>query len=95
MHAGVLVLACPPRDCWNREGPAWARERLFHDREAELHRRVEKRRVRLAYASRGEASTGEEELASFTSDLAALDRAQALEEVDPIRECEPVLEAIE
>ena len=93
--AGVLVLACPPRDCWNREGPAWARERLFHDREAELHRRVDKRRVRLAYASRGEASTGEKELASFALDIAALDRAQALEEVDPIRECEPVLEAIE
>jgi coenzyme F420-reducing hydrogenase delta subunit/Pyruvate/2-oxoacid:ferredoxin oxidoreductase delta subunit len=93
--AGVLVLACPPRDCWNREGPAWARERLFHDREAELHRRVDKRRVRLAYASRGEPSSGEEELARFAADLAAFDRAQALEDVEPIRECEPALEATE
>ncbi|HEX5631939.1 MAG TPA: 4Fe-4S dicluster domain-containing protein, partial [Gemmatimonadales bacterium] len=31
---GVLVLACPPRDCWNREGVVWLEQRLFHEREA-------------------------------------------------------------
>ena len=92
--AGVLVLACPPRDCWNREGPGWAGERLFHDREAELHRRVDKRRVRLAYANRAEPSAGHSELERFRADLATLDR-QDLEDGDPIRECDPVLEGVE
>lgn len=93
--AGVLVLACPPRDCWNREGPIWARERLFHDREAELHRRVDKDRVRLAYASRGEAGAGRAALAGFREDLAALAREQSLDGVDPIRECDYVLDVVE
>jgi coenzyme F420-reducing hydrogenase delta subunit len=93
--AGVLVLACPPRDCWNREGPTWAGERLFHDREAELHRRVDKDRVRLAYASRAEGAIGSAELARFRAELATRAREQALESVDPIRECDPVLEAVE
>jgi ferredoxin len=93
--AGVLVLACPPRDCWNREGPGWAGERLFHDREAELHRRVDKSRVRLAYASRGERSAAEGEIADFRAHLAALARSERLDDVDPIRECDPVLEATE
>jgi len=93
--AGVLVLACPPRDCWNREGPIWARERLFHDREAELHRRVDKGRVRLGYASRSDASVGNEELARFHAELAALERKEPFADVEPIRECDPVLEMIE
>ena len=93
--AGVLVLACPPRDCWNREGPTWAGERLFNDREAELHRRVDKNRVRLAYASRSEAGAGQAELTRFREELAERAREEGHEEVDPIRECDPVLEAVE
>jgi hypothetical protein len=91
----VVVLACPPRDCWNREGPGWAGERLFRDREAELPRRVDKRRVRLAYANRTEAATGDAEVGRFQASLAALERVDAAEPVDPIRECDPVLEAVE
>ena len=93
--AGVLVLACPPRDCWNREGPTWASERLFHDREAELHRRVDKTRVRLAYANRAEGRIASAELARFRAELASRAREQSLDSVDPIRECEPVLEGVE
>src|SRR3970282_84102 len=44
---GVLVVSCPPRDCWSREGPKWLEERVYHDREAELQPRVDRRRVRL------------------------------------------------
>jgi ferredoxin len=39
---GVLVAVCPGRDCWNREGPKWTEQRLFHDREAELKARVDR-----------------------------------------------------
>jgi coenzyme F420-reducing hydrogenase delta subunit len=44
---GVLILACPERNCWNREGPRWLGERVYHGREAELQPRVERARVRI------------------------------------------------
>jgi hypothetical protein len=51
--------------------------------------------VRLAYASRSEISTGDSELAGFRADLGDLSRDEQLEDVDPIRECDPVLETTE
>jgi coenzyme F420-reducing hydrogenase delta subunit/Pyruvate/2-oxoacid:ferredoxin oxidoreductase delta subunit len=53
---GVVVAACPPRDCTSREGVVWLEERLFAGREAELQERVDRRRVSLVYA--GEAEPG-------------------------------------
>lgn len=76
---GVLVLACPPRDCWNREGPRWLEERMYHDREAELQARVDRRRVRLGHAGPAEAGVALGVLRSFMADTGALDRP--LEEV--------------
>lgn len=52
--AGVLVLACPPRSAPCREGGKWLHERVYNGREAELPRRVDKRRVAIAEFSRGE-----------------------------------------
>jgi ferredoxin len=52
--AGVIVFSCPPRDCRGREGPQWLEQRMYHDREAELQARVDRRRVRLATAAPGE-----------------------------------------
>lgn len=75
--AGVLVVACPPRDCWNREGPTWLVERLFNDREAELQARVDRRRVRVAHANASEAREALAALRAFMADTAALDRARA------------------
>jgi ferredoxin len=88
--AGVLVIACPPRDCWNREGPKWLNERLFHEREAELQERVDRRRVRVAYASASEAREALSALQAFMADTAALDSARG--ELDPEIEavCEPI-----
>lgn len=87
---GVLVLGCPPRDCWGREGGKWAEERLFHDREAELHRRVDRRRVRLEWVAAGERRRAREQVRLFAAEIAALDRGAGLDEVEPVRECEPV-----
>ena len=67
--AGVLVCACPPRDCWNREGPLWLKQRLFHEREAELQARVDKERVRVAYAGAAEQETLRRSLTQFRRDL--------------------------
>ncbi len=82
--AGVLVASCPPRDCWNREGGTWLEQRLFHDREAELQPRVDKRRVRIAFAGEAERGLVREALKAFRRDLAALGApsAEAAPEVD-------------
>ena len=89
--AGVLVLACPPRDCWNREGPAWLAERMFHEREAELKARVDRRRVRVAHASAGEVSEARAALRAFVADTSALDSAAAEPLVEIDMRCEPVV----
>lgn len=88
---GVLVVSCPPRDCWNREGATWLEERMYHDREAELQARVDRRRVRLLHASVGERREVAATLRDFRNDLARLD-AQAVEEtieVDTVCETAP------
>lgn len=51
---GVLVASCHARDCWNREGAVWLEQRLYHDREAELQARVNRRRVALVRAGNAE-----------------------------------------
>ncbi|HEU4431581.1 MAG TPA: hydrogenase iron-sulfur subunit [Myxococcota bacterium] len=87
--AGVLVASCPPRDCRSREGPKWLGERLFHDREAELHARVPRERVRVVHASAGEPEVLREALARFRAELAALARARPERAVALDAECEP------
>ena len=85
---GVLIVSCPPRDCWSREGPRWLEERLYHDREAELKARVDRRRVRVVYAAAGEGAVVRDALAVFRRDLAALDRAEGEGDIDLVAECE-------
>jgi coenzyme F420-reducing hydrogenase delta subunit len=72
--AGVLVLACPARDCWHREGPKWLLERVYHGREAELQPRVSPARVRVAHVNSGDCATAVELLRAFARDVAALER---------------------
>jgi coenzyme F420-reducing hydrogenase delta subunit/NAD-dependent dihydropyrimidine dehydrogenase PreA subunit len=69
---GVLLAACPPRDCWNREGSKWLEQRLSHGREAELHARVDRRRVRLVFVSSGERDRLRRAVADFRAALAPL-----------------------
>ena len=75
--AGVLVVACPGRDCWNREGPRWTRERLFYGREAELQDRVDRQRVRMEQFGLGEVAGTERAIASFREHIRSLDRHEA------------------
>jgi ferredoxin len=88
--AGVLVVACPPRDCWNREGPAWLTERLFEGREAELQPRVDRRRVRVAHAGAAESREAASALRAFVAATAALDGARAEPAPDVELACEPL-----
>ena len=85
---GVMVASCPPRDCWNREGPVWLEERMYNDREAELQERVDRRRVRLVRAAAAERRRVAEALDRFRSELAALESSEAEEDPELEQECE-------
>jgi ferredoxin len=84
--AGVLVASCPGRDCWNREGAKWLEARMFEEREAELQARVDRRRVRLVYASAMEAAVVRAELRAFRESLPVLQDAG--DEVDLLALCD-------
>jgi coenzyme F420-reducing hydrogenase delta subunit len=84
--AGVVVFACPPRDCLNREGPRWLVERIYHEREAELQARVDRARVRVVHVNAGEHHAAVSAFQRFALDLSALaapavDRAVAVDAV--------------
>ena len=85
---GVLVVACPPRDCWGREGPKWLVERLFNEREAELKPRVDRRRVRIAYASALDGPALEKALDDYSRALARLDAPAGEDGIEVDTECE-------
>jgi ferredoxin len=86
--AGVLVVSCPPRDCWSREGVAWLEERLFRGREAELHDRVDRRRLRVVYAGEAEHGAVAAALEAFRRDLAALGAEAREADPEVTRQCD-------
>ena len=92
---GVLVVACPPRDCWGREGPTWLVERLFNGREAELKARVDRRRVRVAYASLHDRRALETAIDDFSRALARLDAPAGETGIEVDTECEPAGTTVE
>jgi coenzyme F420-reducing hydrogenase delta subunit len=87
--AGVLVIACPPRDCWNREGPRWLSQRIYHDREAELQPRVDRRRVHVASANASESAEVLVALREFMTATARLEQPRT-EDADVELLCDPV-----
>lgn len=88
--SGVFVVGCPPRDCAAREGPKWTELRLFHDREAELQARVDRRRVRYCTAPAGLAAITVTEFESFRDAVVALDRPEIEEDIDLRLLCNPL-----
>lgn len=85
--SGVLVLSCPPRDCWNREGPKWLSERIHDGREAELKPRVDRRRVAVAAAAAADPAAAIAAFDTFRAQLEALDAAPVEATVDLDMEC--------
>ncbi len=85
---GVMVVSCPPRDCWNREGPIWLEQRMFHDREAELQARVDRDRVRLVFAGPGERAIVARALEEFRSDIEAGRSAEGESSIDLKEHCD-------
>lgn len=92
---GVLILSCPPRDCWSREGPTWLNERLYNDREAELKPRVDRNRVRVAYTGRGDRGVAVRELERFRQHVQALDAVAAEDEIDIDEMCRETADEVE
>ncbi|HSL71515.1 MAG TPA: hydrogenase iron-sulfur subunit, partial [Longimicrobiales bacterium] len=86
---GVLIAACPPRDCWNREGTIWLEQRLYHDREAELQARVDRRRIELVYASALERGALRAALEALRSRIALIAATAAEDHIDLTTLCEP------
>jgi coenzyme F420-reducing hydrogenase delta subunit len=92
---GVAIVACPPRDCWHREGPRWLTERLYHGREAELQPRVPRERVRTIYATAHETAVVIAALDTFTAEVADLGiRPSAAADDDDEVVCEPLEPAV-
>jgi ferredoxin len=85
---GVLVVSCAPRDCWSREGPKWLEQRVYHDREAELQPRVDRRRVRLAHAGGAERAIVADALRRLREEVARLGVTAREGDADLQRECD-------
>ncbi|MHB1264842.1 MAG: 4Fe-4S dicluster domain-containing protein [Gemmatimonadaceae bacterium] len=85
---GVLVMACPADDCWNREGATWLEERLFHGREAELQERVDRARVALRHRSLADEAGARDAVARFRGAVRTLARQDAEADIDLIARCE-------
>ncbi len=88
---GVMILACPERNCVHREGPKWLRERLYEEREAELKPRVDRSRVRLAFYGASDWRSAVAEVRAFQVELAArVHETHADPNVELELECEPM-----
>jgi quinol-cytochrome oxidoreductase complex cytochrome b subunit/coenzyme F420-reducing hydrogenase delta subunit len=87
---GALVVSCPSRDCRNREGPVWLEQRFYHEREAELQARVDRRRVAVAYAGAAEAAPVLAALAELQARVAGLAPPRPEPAPDLDVACEPV-----
>ena len=88
---GVMVVSCPPRDCWNREGVKWLEERLYNEREAELKARVDRTRLRVVYAAEREGAALRSEIDRFAGHVRALHRAKSEQAIEIDTTCEPPL----
>lgn len=93
---GVMVVSCPPRDCWNREGVKWMEARVYDGREAELKDRVDRTRIRVVYAAEAEGAVLAKVLERFRSQIGALDRALSERAIQLDTTCEqPVVSVAE
>ena len=88
-----MVAACSGRDCWNREGPKWAAQRLYAGREANLKERVDRQRLRYVQTGAGGRREIAAALAAFKSQIAEMQPVRTETEIEIDQECDPQLEA--
>jgi ferredoxin/coenzyme F420-reducing hydrogenase delta subunit len=78
---GVCLSGCAERECWNRLGGEWTRQRIARTRDPFLRERVPRERLLVQWAGPSEGRRVERELAAFSARLAALpsyDKARPL-----------------
>jgi hypothetical protein len=88
--SGVMVCACPPRDCASREGPKWLSARFYGDREAELQARVDRRRVRIVTLAPGALGAALTEYADFAREVSPLSAPERAPDPEPDFVCDPI-----
>jgi coenzyme F420-reducing hydrogenase delta subunit len=86
-----VIVSCPTRDCWTREGVTWMEQRMFHEREAELQARVDRRRIKVVNAARGERAEVRLALASFRAELRQIGQTEAEQDLSVQRACDTEL----
>jgi len=69
---GVFITGCRMGDCFHRLGNQWMQQRLNDERKPELHRKVERERVRFFMAAEADQSKLIQELEVFAHDLQAI-----------------------
>lgn len=69
---GVAVAGCAERDCYNRFGGKWTRDRFARIRDPYLRARVPRERVLAAWLGPSEVGRLDAELAAFSGRLAAI-----------------------
>jgi coenzyme F420-reducing hydrogenase delta subunit len=69
----------------------WMEQRLYHDREAELQARVDRRRIGVVHAAAGERDNVREALAAFREQLRAIGQTEAEADVSVQRACDTAL----
>jgi coenzyme F420-reducing hydrogenase delta subunit/Pyruvate/2-oxoacid:ferredoxin oxidoreductase delta subunit len=89
--SGVMIMACPPRDCRHREGPTWLAERVYHAREAELQARVDRARVSIVHVNASERTVARAALRAFVADVNALPGTADAREPDHEAACDSVI----
>jgi ferredoxin len=88
---GVLMLSCPDRDCWHREGPRWLRERTYQGREAELQPRVDRSRIRIVAADAHDRQGAVAAVRTFAGEIGALGAADRAAVPEMAAACEPAV----
>jgi len=87
---GVMVAACSGRDCWNREGPKWAAQRLYAGREADLKVRVDRRRLRYVQTGGGGRREIARALRAFREEITEMKPRMTEAEIEIDQECDTV-----
>ena len=68
---GVCIAGCAERECWNRLGGEWMRERVARRRDPFLRERVPRERLLVVWAGPSEGARLRRETAAFAKQLAA------------------------
>jgi coenzyme F420-reducing hydrogenase delta subunit len=68
---GVCIAGCAERECWNRLGGEWMRERVARRRDPFLRERVPRERLLVVWAGPSEGARLRRETAAFAAQLAA------------------------